>query len=126
MSRTFLKPLPPASEAVAPWVQKLRAAMFDAITETDIQEIVKNLVKRAKDGDPGAVKMLFDYVLGGRQASTQAATIETQNNLILPPPRPTRARPGSRQKVLAMAERAQKGLSLNHDDDAGFGGSDEE
>jgi hypothetical protein len=113
-SSTMLKPLPPAGDMTAPWVAKLRAAMFDGIKEEDVRTIVENLVKKAKAGDPGAIKMLFDYVLGGNKA----ARVETQNNMIIRPARRTGAEPGSRKKIEVLSERAAKGVSLHRDDDA--------
>ena len=46
----------------------LREAVFNGISEGDVKEIVQNLVQRAKDGDPQAVRSVFEYVLGGRNA----------------------------------------------------------
>jgi hypothetical protein len=65
-----------------PWVAKLREAMFDAVTEADIQAIVKHLVEKAKKGDPAALKMVFEYLLGGPKGPVTM----TQNNLYLDPP----------------------------------------
>jgi len=45
---------------------KLRAAMSGCVKESDIEQIVKGIVERAKNGEPAAVKLLFDYVLGAK------------------------------------------------------------
>lgn len=46
-----------------PWfgtVQKLRVAVFKAISEGDIGDIVKTLIVKAKKGDIKAAQLLFD------------------------------------------------------------------
>ncbi|MHC4639656.1 MAG: hypothetical protein ACYTBV_19485 [Planctomycetota bacterium] len=44
--------------------QKLKKALTDAITEKDIKEIAKGLVKKAKQGDTSAAKEIFDRLWG--------------------------------------------------------------
>lgn len=44
--------------------QKLRYALLKALSEKDIQEIVKKLKKMAKDGNIQAIKEVFDRCLG--------------------------------------------------------------
>ncbi len=41
---------------------KLRAAVYDGVSETDVQEIVKGIVARAKAGDPAAQKLFFAQI----------------------------------------------------------------
>ena len=50
----------PHSAAVA----RLRSALLRAITEGDIEAIVKALIKKAKEGDVAAAKELLDRTLG--------------------------------------------------------------
>lgn len=50
---------------VSKWQSDLRSAMFDGITAGDVKAIVAKMVANAKAGDPAAIKMVFDYVLGG-------------------------------------------------------------
>lgn len=47
------------------WAEKLREAAFDAVKETDIQEIVAKQVELAKTGDPKALKFVSEFLLGG-------------------------------------------------------------
>ena len=54
---------------------KLRQAVFDAVSESDVKDIVEGIVEKAKAGDEKATKMVFDYVLG----SSQPVSL-TQNN----------------------------------------------
>lgn len=44
--------------------QKLRQALLDAVTEKDMQDIVKKVVELAKGGNIQAIKEVFDRCLG--------------------------------------------------------------
>lgn len=52
---------------VGDWMLKLRQALFDAVKEADVKEIAEGLVKRAKEGDMAATRLLLTYVAGGAQ-----------------------------------------------------------
>lgn len=56
---------------VSKWQSDLRAAMFDGITAGDVKAIVTRMVTNAKNGDPAAIKMVFDYVLGGAKQRSE-------------------------------------------------------
>jgi hypothetical protein len=45
-------------------IEKLRAAIVDAVTPADFKSIAKTLVAMAKAGDVAAAKELYDRVLG--------------------------------------------------------------
>ena len=45
-------------------VAKLRSSLINAVTETDIAEVVQALLKRAKLGWPAEAKLLLMYVVG--------------------------------------------------------------
>ena len=49
---------------LAAQVAKLRAALYDALAEGDIKDIVRALLGRAKQGDVAAAKLLLSYTLG--------------------------------------------------------------
>ena len=101
--------------SVGDWMQKLRAAMFDAVKEAEIKEICEGLVKRAKEGDAQATRMLFEYVLGG----SRGPQVVTQNNYtIRAPKKRTKALPGETQKLTVLQKRAAAGVELFHDRDA--------
>ena len=51
------------SEFVA-WMDRLRAAMFDAVTEGDVREMMANLVAKAKQGDRAAMQLVLSYCVG--------------------------------------------------------------
>jgi len=38
--------------------------LLDAVTEDDLRDVIKALVKKAKDGDVAATRILFDRCLG--------------------------------------------------------------
>jgi hypothetical protein len=47
---------------------KLRTAVFGAVAEADVEEVVKGIVSRAKSGDAKAVEQFFNYIMGGSQS----------------------------------------------------------
>lgn len=49
----------------------LRNAVYDGVKEADVKQIVEGIVKRAKEGDPAAVKLFFDQILGAKTKPTQ-------------------------------------------------------
>lgn len=49
---------------------RLRQAMFNGLSESDVTEVVKQITAKAKAGDPQAVKLFFDYVLGAKAKPT--------------------------------------------------------
>lgn len=58
--------------------QQLRAAMFRAITATDLREIVKKLVDLAKGGDVAAAREVLQRCLGPAESLD---ILERLNNL---------------------------------------------
>ena len=54
-----------ARDASRKWKSDLRAACFDSLKPTDMSEIMSAVVKKAKDGDVQATKLLLDYFTGG-------------------------------------------------------------
>ena len=55
---------------IVDWQSGLRMAAFDAITEDDVKQIVANQVKKAKEGDPNAIKFVMGTVLGSNKPVT--------------------------------------------------------
>jgi len=110
--------------AVGQWMVKLRTALFEAVTEDDIREIAEGLVKRAKEGDLQATRMLFSYVLGGSSVNVKQALIVQQHGGTLEPlpAPPTKALPGTGEKFDVLAKRAANGQVLFHPKDGTHGG----
>jgi hypothetical protein len=105
----MLKPLDQAPDVPA-WQAQLKAAAFDAISESDVQDIVKAMVAKAKTGDANAVKMVFELLLNPK-------TTAIQNNVFVPAPPPgaiSNNRPGSSAKILELQARAERGEDLHH------------
>jgi len=48
---------------------RLRAAVYNGVSERDAKEIVAALVEKAKAGDRVALKFFFEHILGGRPTS---------------------------------------------------------
>ncbi len=61
--------------------EQLRNAMFEAVTEEDIREIVRNQVAEAKKGSKTAIKFVFDYLMApAPQATPPKMAIAVQVN----------------------------------------------
>jgi hypothetical protein len=50
---------------------KLRAAMSGAVGESDVTDVVKEIVAKAKSGDRHAQKLFFEYLVGVKNAPTK-------------------------------------------------------
>lgn len=53
---------PPATGATTEWVSKIGDAMREAVSADDVAAIMKNVVAKAKDGDPKAIQTVLDFV----------------------------------------------------------------
>lgn len=103
-------------EGLPPWMAAMRKAVVDCVTNDDIKEIVQNQVKRAKEGDPHAIKFVFGQILGGD--TFRGATFVQNNNYgDAAPSKPTRAIPGTPDKIEHMRRRAEAGIDLTNDKD---------
>lgn len=70
----------PGPAAVADQVTRLRAAMFGAVSEADVADVMQSVVAKAKGGNMGAAKLLVDLLGPGRSGVTvnqQAVVIRT-------------------------------------------------
>lgn len=106
------KNVAPRPEDVASWMTRLRTAMFENVTEQDVAEIAQALVRKAKEGDLAATRLLFNYVLGSSTVNVKQAVI-LQDRPLAPLPAPaTVAMPQTREKLEVMAKRAAAGLPL--------------
>lgn len=103
-----------------PWVLAMRRAAKEALGESDVVDIVKGQVARAKQGDQGAIKFVFDQLLGGNEL--KGATF-VQNNFYGTedegPKKPCGGAPGSGKKVRTLQQRAAAGLPLHVEGDGG-------
>lgn len=53
---------------------RLRQAVFDQISESDVSEIVAKQVTKAKEGDEKAIQFVMKYALGFGQPTTLRQT----------------------------------------------------
>lgn len=63
--------------SIPSWITTMRQAAQKVIKPEDVEQIVANQVKLAKEGDKNAIRFIFEQVLGGQQV--KAATF-VQNN----------------------------------------------
>lgn len=68
---------PSPTEGIGQWAEKLRAAAFDAVGETDIKEILAKQVEKAKAGDAAAAKFVLQYLTGAAAPVVSEKRIET-------------------------------------------------
>ena len=62
-------------------VAELRTALLAAITEKDIQDVIKALLKEAKKGNVPAARIILDRALGPIEASDVLERIEELERL---------------------------------------------
>ena len=53
-------------------VSELKSTVVNAVTEADLRDVVRALIKKAKGGDISAAKLLFDRLLGKPGVLTEA------------------------------------------------------
>ncbi len=61
----------------------IRTALVNAVTPADIQAVVRRLIKKAKDGDVMAAKVLFERAAGPAQSlDLDLRLTELENRLL--------------------------------------------
>ena len=99
-----------ACESMVPsWITNLRSAAMNVLTQNDVEAIVKAQIAQAKKGDKNAIKFVFDQLLGG--ASIRGATFIQNNYPGEDPAKPTKAVPGTEDKIRRMRKRLAAGQS---------------
>ncbi len=67
------------SQEVGGWMAELRAACFDALKASDMTDIMKRVVEKARRGDVQSVKLILDYFAGGKAMGvTQTVVVRQQ------------------------------------------------
>ncbi len=64
---------------VSCWQQAMRTALYDGVSEADIGEIIRQVVKKAKAGDLKAADFLFRWTMG-------QPTVKVQNAVFMADP----------------------------------------
>jgi hypothetical protein len=73
----------PKPNGVGAWADKLRQAAFDAVKESDMTDLMGSLMKRAKDGDNNAAKLVLNYLTGGgAPPAAEAVTPEQVGKIV--------------------------------------------
>jgi len=101
---------------VPSWVMNLRSAAMNLLTQKDVEAIVKAQIARAKEGDRNAIKFVFDQLLGG--SSVRGATFIQNIYQGEDPGKPTKALPGTLDKIARMRRRLAAGRSAFDAEDA--------
>lgn len=118
IKKTDLVPVDP----VVGWQADLRQAAYNALNGDDVKQIVEAIVKKAKQGDPQACKMVFEYLLGGKGSPGAPASPSTVNNVQVNYTGPTKdspaAKPIRQARLEHLRERASNGEALFHREDA--------
>ncbi len=57
------------------WQESIRNAMYDGVSESDIAEIIRNIVSKAKGGDLKAAEFLFKWTMGQPSVHVKNAAI---------------------------------------------------
>lgn len=77
--------LTPRPDGVGEWAQRLREAAFNAVSETDMTELMASLLARAKAGDLAAARLVLGYLTGGGAPRVQQVVMVQQNVPAAPP-----------------------------------------
>ena len=95
----------------------MRRAAREAIKREDIEQIVRNQVQRAKEGDPKAIEFVFGQVLGGNELKGATFVQNVFESGSQTPLKGTKAKPGSDEKIDLIRKRIAAGNGAFHPDD---------
>jgi hypothetical protein len=103
-----------AGSPLPPWIMMMREAAMKAISISDVADIVKDQVARAKKGDQNAIRFVFDQVLGGAQlkVATFIQNNYTAETIAAATGKPTPVMPGTPDKVEVMRMRVAAGAEV--------------
>lgn len=80
--RSILTPQPDPDD-IADLRHELQSAVYDAISQDDVRDIVRGMVKRAKDGDHKAASIVLGQLVGTPRAA--AANVTQQVAIVAQP-----------------------------------------
>lgn len=108
------------------WMQRMRKAALEQISENDVKEIIAAQVKRAKEGNPAATKFVFEQVLGGAafKGANFVQNVTNHHYGTEHPEQPTQTPPGTKERVDTMAARVAQGLPIFDENDKNHEGLD--
>jgi hypothetical protein len=67
-----------AQDGALEWMRTLREACFDAVSATDMKDVMKAVVQKAKKGNLSATKVLLDYLCGGKISQSRPTVVIQQ------------------------------------------------
>lgn len=115
----------PGREETLSWQLQMRQALFEALDQDAIREVVGALVEKAKKGDIQAARLLLTYAVGSPTVNVKNAVFVDGQRTPLPSP-PTKALPRTNGKIEALGKRATNGNELFDSRDARHDDGDEE
>lgn len=96
----------------------MRQAVFEALDEDAIRDVIGGMVEKAKKGDVGAARLLLNYAVGNPTVQVKNAVIMQGDPSRPLPAAPTHELPGTSAKLRILHERAQSGRELYDGRDA--------
>jgi hypothetical protein len=60
---------------------RIRAAVFDGVTEADAKAVVQKIVEKAKAGDEKAQRMFLDYLAGFGASPTKITVVQNYGSV---------------------------------------------
>jgi hypothetical protein len=96
---------------------KLRAAMSGAVGESDVTDVVKEIVAKAKTGDRHAQKLFFEYLVGVKNAPTKISVHNHYPDVNSAGTNVEREAREMRDRSLAARRKGSHVAALNGDDD---------
>ncbi len=100
-------------EQLPDWMVAIRQAAAGAVSADDVKAIFAKQVELAKTGDRSAAKFVFEQA----RAFSEVKGLKLVQNVYEGGARPTKALPGTRQKLRAMQRRAANGRSMFNGED---------
>ncbi len=88
--------------------------MFNAVNESDVTDIVKLQVEKAKEGDTKAIAFVSKFLLGANTPVTFIQENHYHNEIEA---QEMDELPGAKGKIQAMRERAARGQDLHSEHD---------
>lgn len=65
------------------WQEAMRTALYDGVKESDIGEIVRGVVAKAKKGDLKAAEFLFRWTIGQQPKVIQQVVVQQQPDAVI-------------------------------------------
>jgi len=77
--------MPERESPAVEWMQRMRAAFMNAITEDDMRALAKGLMARAKDGDRDAVRFILTFSMPPQATEHRRLSVQANVQSKAPP-----------------------------------------